>query len=363
MLHIGYSSPSVIVLVYNFTFLYNKCWFHPVTYRGRHDCFRYQKHPSSYYYCCCCYNPAVIVWVYCIPVLYRKQLHPSGFRKHYKHILGCTLVNLCFHWARVVGSTYWEDSCFVSGSYNRIHVSWHLIILLRKASPWCLTLCRQCLDVATLLSLSKSISRRGTQCAQIRFMWKCSWRIFHLVPKGILVPSTTCTSLIVRQWSSLMNLLTDATNIGIITDGLPERASSLMFDLPFLKHLNHLKTVAASYLWCAVSPLHSIKHFCVWIYSKWKQNFTAACDSPFSRRTIMDVVCEQCMPLKCTLHALYISQDEHEKNSWQHINSRQYFMEIRRKKTRVKVVPDDTYIASKLGVLWGNMGGDKYWYW
>jgi len=32
------------------------------------------------------------------------------------------------------------------------------------------------------------------------------------------------------------------------------------------------------------------------------------------------------------------------------------------KKTRVKVVPDDTYIASKLGVLWGNMGGDKYWY-
>jgi len=47
MLHTGYSSPSVIALVYEFTFLYKKVWFHPVTYGGRHDCFRFQKHLSS----------------------------------------------------------------------------------------------------------------------------------------------------------------------------------------------------------------------------------------------------------------------------------------------------------------------------
>ena len=46
MLHIGYSSPSVIALVYDFTSLYIFL-FHPVTYRGRHDCFRFRKHPSS----------------------------------------------------------------------------------------------------------------------------------------------------------------------------------------------------------------------------------------------------------------------------------------------------------------------------
>jgi len=35
MLHMGYSSPSVIALVYDFTFLYKKNnWFHPVTYGG-----------------------------------------------------------------------------------------------------------------------------------------------------------------------------------------------------------------------------------------------------------------------------------------------------------------------------------------
>jgi len=49
MLHMGYSSPSVIALVYDFTFLYKKIWFHPVTYGGRHDCFRFRKHPSSCY--------------------------------------------------------------------------------------------------------------------------------------------------------------------------------------------------------------------------------------------------------------------------------------------------------------------------
>jgi len=48
MLHIGYSSPSVIALVYEFTLLYKKIWFHPVTYGGRHDCFRFWKHPSSF---------------------------------------------------------------------------------------------------------------------------------------------------------------------------------------------------------------------------------------------------------------------------------------------------------------------------
>ena len=48
MFHMGYSSPSVIALVYDFTFFYNKVWFHPVTYRGRHDCFRFPKHPSSF---------------------------------------------------------------------------------------------------------------------------------------------------------------------------------------------------------------------------------------------------------------------------------------------------------------------------
>ena len=49
MLHTGYSSPSVIALVYDLTFLYKKVWFHPVTYGGRHDCFRFRKHPSSCY--------------------------------------------------------------------------------------------------------------------------------------------------------------------------------------------------------------------------------------------------------------------------------------------------------------------------
>jgi len=34
MLHIGYSSPSVIALIYDFTFLYKKNGFHPVTFGG-----------------------------------------------------------------------------------------------------------------------------------------------------------------------------------------------------------------------------------------------------------------------------------------------------------------------------------------
>jgi len=34
MLHMGYSSPSVIALVYDFTSLYKKIWVHPVTYGG-----------------------------------------------------------------------------------------------------------------------------------------------------------------------------------------------------------------------------------------------------------------------------------------------------------------------------------------
>jgi len=47
LLHMGYSSLSVIALVYEFTLLYKKICFHPVTYRGRHDSFRFWKHPSS----------------------------------------------------------------------------------------------------------------------------------------------------------------------------------------------------------------------------------------------------------------------------------------------------------------------------
>jgi len=60
MLHMGYLSPSVIALVNDFTFFYKKNWFHPVTYGGRHDCFRFRKHPSSFfllwfikYHMCC----------------------------------------------------------------------------------------------------------------------------------------------------------------------------------------------------------------------------------------------------------------------------------------------------------------------
>jgi len=34
MLHMGYSSPSVIALVHDFTFLHKKMSFHPVTYGG-----------------------------------------------------------------------------------------------------------------------------------------------------------------------------------------------------------------------------------------------------------------------------------------------------------------------------------------
>jgi len=52
MLHIGYSSPSVIALDYDFTFFYKKNSFHPVTYGGRHDCFRFRKHPSSFTWNC-----------------------------------------------------------------------------------------------------------------------------------------------------------------------------------------------------------------------------------------------------------------------------------------------------------------------
>jgi len=47
MLHMGYSSPSVTALVYDFTSLHKNIWFHPVTYRGKHDCFCLRKHPSS----------------------------------------------------------------------------------------------------------------------------------------------------------------------------------------------------------------------------------------------------------------------------------------------------------------------------
>jgi len=81
-------------------------------------------------------------------------------------------------------------------------------------------------------------------------------------------------------------------------------------------------------------------------YPKLKQNFTAARDSSISGSTVMDVVFERCATLKCTLNALYTSHDVR-------INVK-IFAEFRQK-TRVKVVPGDTYIALKVGVLLGNI--------
>jgi len=66
-----------------------------------------------------------------------------------------------------------------------------------------------------------------------------------------------------------MNVFTDATNVGK-TDGLPERASLLMFDLPSLKRLNHLCWALCIVLYVSVAE-----------YPKLKQNFTAARDSSF----------------------------------------------------------------------------------
>jgi len=42
MLHMGYSSPYVIALDYEFTFLYKNIWFHPVTYGGDMIAFVYE---------------------------------------------------------------------------------------------------------------------------------------------------------------------------------------------------------------------------------------------------------------------------------------------------------------------------------
>jgi len=190
--------------------------------------------------------------------------------------------------------------------------------------------------VATLLSLSKSVSTRGTLCAQIRFMCKCSWRIFHTVPKAIPIPSTT--TLIVQRRSSSMNVFTDATYVGVITDGLPERAS-FIFDLPSLKRLNRWKTVAF-FISLVCWALCIVLYVSVAEYPKLKQNFTAARDSLFSGNTIMDVVCEQCASLKCTLNALYTSHDVRinvKKNIWRHVNSRQYFAEFRKKTSSARL--------------------------
>jgi len=66
MLHMGYSSPSVIALVYEFTLLYKKNWFHPVTYGGRHDCFCFRKHPSSL---------TLLLWFNC-NIVFIDFLHP-----------------------------------------------------------------------------------------------------------------------------------------------------------------------------------------------------------------------------------------------------------------------------------------------
>jgi len=48
MLHIGYLSPSVIALVHDFTFVHKKNVIPSSDVRGRHDCFRFRKHPSSF---------------------------------------------------------------------------------------------------------------------------------------------------------------------------------------------------------------------------------------------------------------------------------------------------------------------------
>jgi len=162
--------------------------------------------------------------------------------------------------------------------------------------------------------------------------------------------------------TSSMNVFTDATYVSVITDGLPERASSLMFDLPSLKRLNRWKTVAF-FISLVCWALCIVLYVSVAEYPKLKQNFTAARDSLFSGSTLTDVMCEQCASLKCTLNALYTSHDVRsnvKKIIWRHVNSRQCFAEFR-KKTRVKVELGDTYISFKFGLLRVTLGGDyKY---
>ena len=106
--------------------------------------------------------------------------------------------------------------------------------------------------------------------------------------------------------TSSMNVFTDATYVSVITDGLPERASSLMFDLPSLKRINHLKIVAF-FIYLVCWALCIVLYVSVAEYPKLKQTLTAARDSSFSGSNIIDVVCERCASLKCTLNALYTS--------------------------------------------------------
>jgi len=161
------------------------------------------------------------------------------------------------------------------------------------------------------------------------------------------------------MWFMYLRKNGEISNIAstVITDGLPERASSLMFDMPSLKRFNHLKTVAF-FISLVCWALCIILYVYVAEYPKLKQFFTAARYSSFSGSTIMDVVCERCASLKCTLNALYISHDVRinvKFFNWRHVNSRQFFADFR-KKTRVKGVQGDTYIALKFGVLRGNVG-------
>jgi len=102
-----------------------------------------------------------------------------------------------------------------------------------------------------------------------------------------------------------MNVFTDATNVGVIKDGLHEHASSLMFDLPSFKRLNRLKSVAF-FISLVCWALCIVLYVSVAEYPKLKQNLTAAHNSSFSGSTIMDAVCERCASLKCTLNALHM---------------------------------------------------------
>jgi len=97
MLHMGYSSPSVIALVYDFTFLYKKNWFHPVTYGGRHDCFRFRKHPSSFP-CRQCFLRAFPFLRYIVGIKSSNDVRWHGLKSAYVKILHGMQKN-CLHYS------------------------------------------------------------------------------------------------------------------------------------------------------------------------------------------------------------------------------------------------------------------------
>ena len=108
MLHMGYSSASMIALVYEFTLLYKKIWFHPVTYGGRHDCFRFWKHPSSYI--------LVFVVYLCQPI----DILVIHVCKHFRPRVKCSRVT---HWL-------WSDRS--PASYCRSIILHTVIIVTQK---------------------------------------------------------------------------------------------------------------------------------------------------------------------------------------------------------------------------------------